>query len=391
MRASLRAQPPCIRLLGVCLFIALTAGCGDDDSGTATPARTPTVTATPTPRAHSIVLFGTEGERLNAYDVLDGFRKQAVVSGGEDEHAGGISLNGQVCFAPDGSRRFAAGDDAGQREGVPTGWSVFQLNGSRVGEFTVTKIGRLSPTYQAQPDNFGCAFLRDGRLLTTDIGNNRSGAGTGQLIVWFPPLDQPNPRYCKLDITIGTAGGIYVDGADNIYVASARANPGVYRYRPPFPTAADAAGGCGRHDGTGAALADAVTKEIFIHPDAAARTPNAIVASNHGTFFVTSVFNGAIGEYGSDGTFIRRILSPPAGEVLGPTPYSTGTPFGIAIDSAGSVYYADLGLVSSGGDIGPGRMTGTFRRIRFADGAPLPPETIDRGLSFPDGVGVLED
>jgi hypothetical protein len=55
------------------------------------------------------------------------------------------------------------------------------------------------------------------------------------------------------------------------------------------------------------------------------------------------------------------------------------------------LYYADLGLVNNNGNIGPGRNTGTVRRIRFVNGQPQPPETIDSMLRFPDGVGVLED
>jgi sugar lactone lactonase YvrE len=388
-------SPPCAIAAGTAsalLVIAFAAGCGSDSAPPPAATSTPTATATPSPTETmpSIVFFNAEGEDLNAYDVNDGFRKQVVVSGGEDEHAGGLSLNGQICFTQDGSHVFAAGDDAGQPT-IPAGWSVFQLHGQRVGEFSVTQIAKISPTYQAQPDNYGCAFLRDGRLLTTDIGNNRSGPGNGQLVVWFPPFDAPAPRYCKIDITIATAGGIYVDAAENVYVASAREHPGVYVYRPPFPTSDDAAGGCGRRDGTGAALADNVVKQTFIRADGAAQTPNAIVASNHGTFYVSSILNGAIAEYSSSGKFIRRVLTPPHGEVLGTKPFSTGTPFGLAVDSQDSLYYADLGLVNNNGNIGPGRNTGTVRRIRFVNGQPQPPETIDSMLRFPDGVGVLED
>jgi hypothetical protein len=385
MRLFSRTRATGATTFGLVAILVLAAGCGDD-SNPAMPSPAATPTALPTP---STVFFVTEGEDLNAYDVNDGFRKQAVVFGGEDEHAGGYSLNGEVCFAPDGSHVFAAGDDAGQ-PAISPGWSVFQLHGNRVGEFTYTHIAKLSPTYQAEPDNYGCAFLRDGRLLTTDIGNNRSGPGNGQLTVWFPPFDAPTPRYCKIDITIGTAGGIYVDAADTIYVASARENPGVYRYQPPFPTSDDAAGGCGRRDGTGAPLADSVTKDTFIAADAIARTPADIVASGHGTFYVSSIFNGVIAEYDGQGKFIRRILSPPHGETLGPKPYSTGSPFGLIVDSQGSLYYADLGLVAINGNYGPGHLTGTARRIRFENGQPLPPETIDSMLAFPDGVGVLE-
>jgi hypothetical protein len=392
MQLFSRLRAAGIGAAGALGVIALAPGCGGDSDApppSLTAAPTATARPTPTPTQHSIIFLSTEGEDLNVYDVNDGFRKQVVVSGGEDEHAGGLSLNGEVCFAPDGSQVFAAGDDAGQPDVTP-GWSIFQLHGSRVGELTYTHIAKIAPTYQAEPDNYGCAFLRDGRLLTTDIGDNRSGPANGQLTVWFPPFDAPTPRYCKIDIGIGTAGGIYVDADDTIYVTSARETTGVYRYQPPFPMSDDAAGGCGQRDTTGASVADHVTKDLFIPPDSFARTPNAIYASGHGTFYVSSIFNGVIAEYDADGKYIRKVLSPPRGETLGPKPYSTGTPFGLVVDSQGSLYYADLGLVDVNGIIGPGHLTGTVRRIRFEDGQPQPPETIDSKLAFPDGVGVLE-
>ncbi|MCH7646657.1 MAG: hypothetical protein IH788_05595 [Nitrospinae bacterium] len=41
------------------------------------------------------------------------------------------------------------------------------------------------------------------------------------------------------------------------------------------------------------------------------------------------------------------------------------------------------------GRSGPGSGIGTVRVIRFVDGEPQPPETIDEGLRFPDAIGVL--
>jgi hypothetical protein len=56
-------------------------------------------------------------------------------------------------------------------------------------------------------------------------------------------------------------------------------------------------------------------------------------------------------------------------------------------------YYADIGLVFDlvSGRIGSGALLGTVRRIRFENGNPLAPETMDTGLAFPDGIGVLEE
>ncbi|HVM98039.1 MAG TPA: hypothetical protein VMT89_16710, partial [Candidatus Acidoferrales bacterium] len=104
--------------------------------------------------------------------------------------------------------------------------------------------------------------------------------------------------------------------------------------------------------------------------------------------YVSSVFNGVIAEYSAQGTYIRTVLQPVSGEHL---PYpSTGTPLGLGLDSTGTLYYADIGIVQNGLDIGPGDNTGTVRRIRFVDGVPQAPETMDRNLAFPDGIGILE-
>lgn len=365
-----------VAALSLCT-IALV-GCGDDDDNLS-PSTVP-----------SVLVFNGENNRLNAYDPADGFRKQTVIPSHADDPVNGRDINGQICFMHDGSRRFIAGEDTGQPN-PPQGWGLFQLHGMRVGELSATQIGKLTPTYQNEPDNaenYGCGFLSDGRLLTSDVGAQASGSASGQLIIWFPPFDAPNPRYCKLDIAIGTAGGIAVDGQDRVYVASARVGPAVYRYTGPFPTSDDASGGCGRVDDTGGPLADQVQKETFIPSDVHIATPSAVVQTARGTFYVSSVLNGVIAEYDADGHFIGRVLSRPSGDTM--PPFTTGTPFGIGLDSNGTLYYADIGLEGTLPNVGPGRDRGTVRRIRFENGQPLAPETMDTGLNFPDGIGVLE-
>ena len=39
---------------------------------------------------------------------------------------------------------------------------------------------------------------------------------------------------------------------------------------------------------------------------------------------------------------------------------------------------------------GPPPITNTIRRLRFRGSDPLPPEIMDSGLDFPDGIGILE-
>jgi hypothetical protein len=356
--------------------ISISAGCGDDDDSASNP-----------------IVFGGEANRLAAYDTVT-LDKQIVIPSHGDDPINGLDINGQICFFPDENDRFIAGEDTNQPN-PPQGWGVFQLSGSRVGELSATQVGKLTPTYQGAMDNaenYGCGFLSDGRLVTSDIGNQAAGPPNGQLIIWFPPFDRPSEeqRYCKLDIAIGTAGGIAVDGEDRVYVASTRGNEmlsggQILRYDGPFPTSNDASGGCGQVDGTGAPLADAVTRDAFIVDPDHVPTASAIVETPTGTFYVSSVLNGAIAEYSNAGEFIRIILPPPPPVY----PLTTGNPFGIGLAPDGTIYYADIALEVVPGNIGPGRNLGKVRRIRFEDGEPLEPEIIDEGLNFPDGIGVL--
>ena len=314
----------------------------------------------------------------------------------------GLDINAQICFFPQDAgksvRRFIAGEDTHQPD-PPQGWGIFKLKGTKVGAFRTEEIAKLTPTYQGSLDNaenYGCGFLSDGRVLTTDVGNQAAGNGDGQLIVWFPPFNTGvggtgQVRYCKIDVALATAGGIAVDDQDHVYVASARPpTAGVWRYDGPFPTSDTAAGGCGQKDGTGAPLADAAPRELFIPAVAPLATPNAVIRRPGGGFYVSSVINGVIAQYDANGTYVRTILSPPAGETVGATPLSTGTPLGIGVDSTGTIFYADIGIEVSADGIGPGDKVGTVRRIGFKNGKPLPPVTMATGLAFPDGIGIFE-
>ncbi len=246
------------------------------------------------------------------------------------------------------------------------------------------------PTYQTDgPENYGCGVLSDGRIVTTDIGNQATGPPTGQLIVWFPPFDTEEVPYCKLDVALPTPGGIHVVD-DVVYLAVARPpGNGIVRYDGPFPTSADAAGGCGRVDGTGAPVADEVHKQPFIPADEHIATPNAVIGAPGGGFYVSSAFTGVLAEYDGSGRFVSTLVAPPAGEQLGAEPYSTGAPFGMGVDPAtGAIYWADLAIGITD-DIGPIDGAGTVRRITFDTGGnPGPVETLDEGLDFPDGIGI---
>ncbi len=353
----------------------------------------------PSKTAARVVVFNGQGNDLDAYSAVPPFKHQTVIET-RSKDPKGLDLNAQICFFPDG-KRFIAGEDTNQPDPIQ-GWGIFTLKGNKVGSFDTKEIGKLQPTYQGSADNaenYGCGILSDGRVVTSDIGNQATGSGDGQLIIWFPPFTKGfesdaqgavgTVPYCKIDIGIGTAGGIAVDGDDNVYVASARGDTvGVLKYSGPFPTSATPDGGCETTDATGAPMTTTVARTQFINTDHGLGTPNAIAPGPDGGWYVTSVFTGVINQYSADGTYLRTILSPPAGETLGAQPFSTGTPLGIGVAPDGTIFYADIGIVVSPDGIGPGDNTGTVRRISFKDGEPQPPEIMAKGLAFPDGIGV---
>jgi hypothetical protein len=384
-------------------LLVLVAACSGSDNGSSDePANASTTTARTSTSGTTggddempggYVVFNGQGNNLDAYEPIPPFTTQRVITTIADD-PNGLDINAQICFFPDGSGRFVAGEDTGQKEGDLQGWGIFQLDGRKVGDFSATQVAKLVPTYQGSSDNaenYGCGFLSDGRIVTTDVGNQALGDPDGQLIMWFPPYDSEQVAFCKIDIGIATAQSIWVDDQDRVYVASARPpTSGVWRYSGPWPTGPTAAEGCGKSDPTGAPLADEVRKEIFIPSgENLMISPSGLAATPTGTLYVSSVFTGVINEYDANGTFIRTILRPSAGEALGAQPFTTGTPLGIGVGPDGTLFYADIGLVSDGSSIGPGDGTGTVRRITFVDGQPRPPETMATGLAFPDGIGIL--
>jgi hypothetical protein len=349
-----------------------------------------------------VIVLNGQGNDLDAYSGTEPFKHQLVIQNHNDDPKG-RDINAQICFFP-GGKRFIAGEDTGQPDPLQ-GWGIFTIKGKKVGKLKTKQIGKLQPTYQGAADNaenYGCGILPDGRVVTSDIGNQASGPENGQLIMWFPPLtagfeetgDERNGTngdvpFCKLDIAIGTAGSIAIDDEGRILVSSARgATTGVLRYTGPFPTSADAEGGCGQTDSTGAPMADSVTKETFIGTGNELATPNGLAPTGDGGWYVASVSNGVINEYDADGQFVRNILRPPAGEGLGPERISTGTPLGMGVAPDGTIYFADIGIVIDGTNIGPGDGTGRVFRIRFVDGEPQAPEVMADGLAFPDGIGI---
>lgn len=339
------------------------------------------------------LVYAAEGNRLRRFDV-DSIVTPPLVEDVLIETAagGGLDINGEVCLLPDGSGRFVAGEDTGQPTIIP-GWGVFDPAGTRVGKLTPTFQTEL-PGATSNEEPFGCAVDGAGTLFTSDVGNQATGPGNGQLLMWFPPYDvfpgAPGPypntsrsaSFCKLATDLATAGSVATDPQGRVYVTAAR-GPGVWRFSPPFPTGPDAAGGCGQVDALGSPVADSVQRSVFI---AAPKTFTGIARRRNGNWFVGAVFNGTIDEYDPNGVFLRKITAPVPGETS--FPLSAGHPQGLAVDCRGDLYYADIALRITP-TIGPGP-NGKVRRVPInACGEPGPNEIVRQNLAFPDGLGVI--
>jgi hypothetical protein len=384
------------------------AGCADDDDVATTDDEATATTTAAAPGdgaggeaesdgfdvAADAFLLSPEGDRVWAYSTGSPPRSQHIPTRTEDGD-GPRDVNGQACmFEVDGHLRFIAGEDTDQPD-PEAAWGVFDLRGDDIGDLEAVQVGRMLPTYQeaesSNPEQFGCAVLSDGRVVTTDVGEQALGPATGQLMVWFPPYDSHDVAYCKLDVAIATAGQIWVDGDDRVHVTSGRPDTaGVIRYSPPFPTGPDAGGGCGSTDPTGAPMADEVDKEMVLVPgEHGILSPSGVVGTPGGHFYVASVASGVINEYDGDWQFVRTVLEPPEGEVLDEDSFSTGTPMALALGPDGTLYYTDIGIVWAGDRIGPDRDIGSVRRIAFQYDEPQAPEVIADGLAFPDGLAVV--
>ncbi|GAB5452423.1 MAG: hypothetical protein Hals2KO_27510 [Halioglobus sp.] len=320
------------------------------------------------------LLYSTEGNRLRRYDVETigtGSLAEDILVERASVDPDGRDINGEICFFPDASGRFVAGEDTGQPN-PPAGWGIFAADG--------TQLDKLTATYfvsGAEP--FGCEFGPDGTLFTSEVGFQGFGTANGQLIMWFPELDS----FCKLATDLGTAGAVAVDDAGRVYVTQS-AGLTIERFSPPFPTSDDAAGGCGGVDATGAPVADSVQRETFATPGDGMLTFSGLALAPNGNLYASSVLTGRIAEYDLDGNLVRLLLAPEQDT----PPILTGHPQGLAVGADGTLYYADLDLVGSLPSVRPGP-DGRVWRIRFdKDGEPRAPEVVRAGLSFPDGLAI---
>jgi hypothetical protein len=364
-----------------------------------------------------VIVLATHGGALDAYDgsaepgtgPVEAHRlhpADGTGAGGDPGGDGSMALSGQVCVAPDGTRRIVtAADD-------PTtgpGWAVLELTGQTLGTLAAEPAATFAPTYAANGPArpYGCAFLPDGRLLTTDRGAGSSpdgstgaapstegqagagpsiegSAGTGQLVLWFPPFvdDQGRPRACKVATDLAEPGGIWVDDQDRALVA---ATSGIWRFSGPWPSGPSAAEGCDGVDATGAPAQARPRAELLV-PAGTQGTgvPGTVAGGPGGDLFVTSPLDGVVTQHDVNGTYRRTILSPSPSSAPAPEAGDGDrpTPVGLAVGPDRTVFL----LLGTRGEAGSG--PGLISRLPLVDGLDLPPDVLAEPVTAPSGIGL---
>jgi len=357
------------------------------------------------------VVLSTQGEYMDGYLVNGQAFPPRVIVDDPDPHPpdmlttppyiGGRHLNGQVCFFPPSvrhhHRQYIVADDE-YREACldpnppqarcsvtdPTspfyvgvsldGWAAF----SSKGEWTRQHInvqGQPNVDQNNDPqgakDPQGCAFLRDGRLIATDVGSE-NGMSDGALMVFFPGPSGDYSTYCYLDKALADPGMPVLDDADNIYVPEPEAAR-VDKFSPPYPSsAADCAS-------PGLLVTMLPQKSTWLAGGAnSLNIPISITRVHHSDHFYVAgaIFAPVINEYDANGTFVRNIV--PANVPK--------NPLGMDVGRDGTLYYAELNLDPM--TFNP--RCGFVSMVQFdKSGNPQPPVTLGQHLQFPDGITVI--
>jgi len=376
----------------------VVAGCSSGSNPTATPTTVgPTSTTAPaststTQPGTDAVAFVSVGGNIDAYDTQSPYDRQRVVAAGTA--ADGSEPHGQICFTPDGTKRFVVAETRPATAAAPAsaGYGLYQLSGDGIGTFRVARVsGFTSPgaTAAGASATYGCAFSKSGQLFTTDVGsvsatNSQAGAADGQLIEWFPPFTGTSPAHCVVATGLAVPQGLAAEPDGSIDLASAAApTAGVWRYSGTFPTKAASCA---------TPMAGITAAKVIPAGANGLDAPAAVALSaDNKSLVVTSALDGTIDQFGLDGSFTATLLAPAPPATLGATPFATGTPLGVAVNADGAIFYADPGLErAANGTVAPGVRVGSLRRVAVTKGQAQAPETLNQGLPAPDGLGIFD-
>lgn len=353
------------------------------------------------------ILLNAQGNQLDLYDLanpIPSIRRATPVPShqhdpnaepGEDLTGHGNDVNGQVCRIEqaDGAVRYLMGEDSDQGHlpnGTAQGWGLFAPTGGAGGPWTLTD--KIVAPYRLHdndhlPDNTGCAVSPDGSMLfLVDLGVGAFDVpGVGSLFLYYRDdagnFTSSSP-VCVLADDLTTAGYIttHADGSVDVPESGRSAGGVVSRFRPPFPPRGDPAACAAYRAAHGVAARENFLAAITPLPFNPASFVPISIARRGDNFLVGNVVPGGVSEYDEDGNFVRPIVV-----VQGP-----GVA-GIAVDGAGTIYIANLGLVPCETILCPGPSAGTLWRVPFdpVTDAPLPPVLLMAGLDFPEGLSTF--
>jgi hypothetical protein len=354
-------------------------------------------------------LLNAQGNQLDAYDLSEPIPTLTVTTPipshqhdpnaapGTDTVGHGNDVNGQSCriVQANGAVRYAMGEDSDQGDlpnGVAQGWGIFDPTGGVDGPWTL--VDKIVPTYNFTtplndhlPDNTGCVVSADGRMMfLVDLGVGAFDVpGVGSLFLVHRDLDgnfSKTSPVCVLANDLTTAGyaAVHPEDGSILVPESGRSEGGaVSRFSPPFPAAGDAAACTAYREAHGRDQRPNFLQPLGPLPfNPLTYVPISIVP-RRGHFLVGNVVPGMIVEVDSEGHFVRPIVL-----VQGP-----GVA-GLAVDSAGTLYWANLGLIPCESILCPGPGTGTVWKIPFDPvlDLPLVPTPMNILLEFPEGMGI---
>jgi hypothetical protein len=283
-----------------------------------------------------------------------------------------------------------ASDQADLRNGTAQGWGIFAPTGGAIGPWTM--VDKIVAPYRLRdndhlPDNTGCAVSEDGsKLFLVDLGIGAFDVpGVGSIFLYYRDdagnFSSSSP-VCVLADDLTTAGYIAVHPDGSVLAPeSGRSSGGaVSRFEPPFPAKGDTEACATYRSAHGRDNRENFLAGIPPFPfDPASFVPISIARRN-GKWLVGNVVPGQVNEYDDEGDFLRPI-------VLGQGPGVAG----IAVDVAGNLYLANLGLFPCETILCPLDGAGTLWKVSFdpVTDTPLPATLLMAGLNFPEGMGAF--
>ena len=289
------------------------------------------------------------------------FRKQRVITNARQGPRRSRHQRADLLLPRDdegGTRWFIAGEDTGQPN-PPQGWGIFQLKGNKIGKLQAKQDREAHPDVPGLDSTTrrttAAGSCPDGRVVTTDIGNQASGDGDGQLIVWFPPFNRTQGAVLQ-DRHRDRDRGQHPRDATTASTSrrpgrrppACGATPARSRRRTPRPAGAAAPTRPAHRSPT------RCRRRSSSRPAAPIATPNAIARSPRRLLRVERHHRRHRRVRPRRRVPAQRPRARARRRRSASSPYATGTPLGLGVDRRGNLFYADIGIVVSADGVGPG-------------------------------------